>query len=136
MSNFRIIRLHLTDGITALGSHKTLGLEHVQPGKTPADSIKRITGGYLVGFQKRLFVVPDSRVDAAEVEDLDAGPAEDAPVVPPPMQITAAPTAPQLSDHELSARAAAEARKLLAAERVKAKPGSAEATERAAKEAK
>jgi hypothetical protein len=154
-ANLRVIAVHFTEGIGFLGGQQSMGLNAMQPGKQSASSIRRIQGGYLIAFMKRLWFVPDSKVTCAEVEDLDAQEADRGPNLAiglgePHPAVPAQTHAPRLSDYEIAAQAALEDRKRLAheraeaavraraadeaAERTRAKPGAAEALERARKE--
>jgi hypothetical protein len=117
--NLRIKILHFRDGIGQLGGRMSLSSE-VTPGVPRAESIKRLPGGYLVGWDKKLFVIPDSMVACVLVEDMESSEvAEPVPAAKP--EPAPAKPAPRFSEAEVAARTALEERKRIAEERVKAK---------------
>lgn len=70
--NLSVRILHFTDGIPQLRGAMSVSAGYVEGGPKAMESIKRIPGGYLVGCDRKLFVVSDSQVKCAEVTDIDA----------------------------------------------------------------
>lgn len=80
--NLSVRILHFTDGIPQLRGAMSVSAGYVEGGPKAMESIKRIPGGYLVGCDRKLFVVSDSQVKCAEVTDIDAAGGSEPVAVP------------------------------------------------------
>lgn len=73
LSRLRVVVVHCTDGVAALGGNKSISNGRVSGGPKEAKSITRIPGGYLVewgggaGGKPGTYVIPDAKVDSVEV---------------------------------------------------------------------
>lgn len=64
--------IHLVDGISSLGGHKSISRGAAAGGPRPAKDIQRVAGGYLIewagsGGTPGLFFVPDAQIACAQV---------------------------------------------------------------------
>lgn len=94
MSSLRVRILYFTDGIGPLDGRLSIAAEAGVAGVPAASSIRRASGGYLIGWNKKLYFVPDARVLAAEVLDEDGVLTGVPPAPPPPAPVPEPAPAP------------------------------------------